>query len=132
MLPIKYIIIFMSPIPKNKQIWPRVWQIFHFQKLTGTLKMNIFVWKFANIFVLFQRTIANFPKIEKNGVKKKNSFKDKEHTLFQSQLLKLLNLNIFWPILGLKSNFSEALHQVNKQRLKKNVGFRVLKHFGTA
>ena len=50
---------FMSPIPKNRRIWPCAQQSFHFKKITGTLTINIYFWKFANPFLLFQRKIAN-------------------------------------------------------------------------
>ena len=33
-------------------------QSFHFQKITGTLKINIFMWNFAKTFLIHQRTIA--------------------------------------------------------------------------
>ena len=53
MLPIKYI--FMSPIPKIREfVNVPAQQSFHFQKITGTSKMNTF---FKNLLLL-QRTIA--------------------------------------------------------------------------
>ena len=33
-------------------------QNFHFQKIAGTLKMNIFFWKFAEFFLIHKRTIV--------------------------------------------------------------------------
>ena len=36
-------VIFFSTIPKNRRIWPRVRQRFYCQKITETLKMNIFL-----------------------------------------------------------------------------------------
>ena len=33
------------------------WQNFHFHKITGTFKINIFIWKFAETFLIHQRTI---------------------------------------------------------------------------
>ena len=48
---------FFSPIKKNRaNLAAHVRQSFHFQKITGTLKMIFF--KFANTFHLLQRTIA--------------------------------------------------------------------------
>ena len=52
--------IFISPIPKNLQIWPSAraeneQQSFHFQKITGTLKKNIF---FDNLQI-FSFTLKN-------------------------------------------------------------------------
>ena len=38
--------------------WGDARQSFHFQKIPGTLKMNIFFWKFAVFFLIHQRTIA--------------------------------------------------------------------------
>ena len=35
-------------------------QCFHFQKITETLKINIFLWKFANTFLIHQRTLAKW------------------------------------------------------------------------
>ena len=54
--------IFMSSIPKNRQFLshPRCGHAekFSFQKITETLKMNIYFGKFVNVFLLLQRTIA--------------------------------------------------------------------------
>ena len=33
----------MSSKTKKRQFWPRARQRFHFQKITGTLKINIFI-----------------------------------------------------------------------------------------
>ena len=45
--------IFKSSIPKNRQNRPHVWESFHFQKIAGALKINIFCCcKFANTFLL--------------------------------------------------------------------------------
>ena len=59
-LPIRYI--FRSSIPKNRQLQPYTrasyaLQSFHFQKITWTLKFNIF-WLFSETFHMYQRTIA--------------------------------------------------------------------------
>ena len=44
---------------KNQQILPRARQSYYiFKKITGTLKMNIFDWKFAETFLIHQRTIV--------------------------------------------------------------------------
>ena len=47
-------------LKKNRQISrPVRVQSFHFQKFAGALFMNIFVWKFAESFLIHKRTIAN-------------------------------------------------------------------------
>ena len=50
------VVIFKSSIPKNRRFRPRARQSFHFQKNTGTLKINIFFWKSAKTFLINQRT----------------------------------------------------------------------------
>ena len=59
--------IFMRSIPKNLQISPsarasRARQSFPFQKIAGTLKMNIFLWKFAEstLYIKEQSPRRNF------------------------------------------------------------------------
>ena len=53
----------MSSIPKNRGFLlsarpSHMRQSVHFQKITGTLKMNILFWKFAETFLLHQRKIG--------------------------------------------------------------------------
>ena len=58
-------ILFRRSIPKNRQILPRARasharQSFNFKKIAGALiKYEFFVWKFAESFLIHQRTIAN-------------------------------------------------------------------------
>ena len=54
--------IFMSSIPKNWQFWPgtrgsQARQSFNFKRITGSLKINIFIWKLAQTFLIHQRKI---------------------------------------------------------------------------
>ena len=36
----------------SARIWPRALQSFHFEKITGTLQIIIFFWKFSETFIL--------------------------------------------------------------------------------
>ena len=68
---IKYI--FRNSIPKKLQIRPRASashgrQSFHFQKITGPLKIKIYFWKFVDTFLIHQKTI------DKNKIRSKTNF----------------------------------------------------------
>ena len=59
-LPIRHI--FRNSIPKNRQFQPRPrgWherQSLNFQKIIGALKIYIFIWNFAQTFLIHQKTI---------------------------------------------------------------------------
>ena len=64
MLPFRRSCIFFCPIPKN-----RVWQSFHFQKITGALKKKTILMKICKYctFLVLQRTSQ-----EENSKEKKN------------------------------------------------------------
>ena len=55
---------FMSSIPKIYEIRSALWQSFHFQKITGTLKINIF-------FFLICRNL-NYNRTSRNRRQKEN------------------------------------------------------------
>ena len=50
--------VFFCPIPKHQRIWPRAWQSFHFQKITGTLKEYFFENLQMPFFYILQRTLV--------------------------------------------------------------------------
>ena len=50
-------VFFISLIPQNHRVWPPARQRFHFQNITETLKINLFLHKLA-FFLLPQRTIG--------------------------------------------------------------------------
>ena len=107
----------------------------HFQKITGALKIYIFFWKFAETFIIHQRTISkinfgtifvyyyflftktgktvfDFYKVKINIFLNFSSFlalKNQRIRSPRTQVWKKLN-NFWWVhILGRQSKFSEAL-----------------------
>ena len=128
--------IFWNSIPKNWQFWPSActWhaqQSFHFQKITGTSKFKIYLWKLVETFLVHQRTINknkvwnknvfNFFLFSKKGQNcfcsvqgPKNislffAFKKIKECVPPCHRLQKRFIILFLLILGEKSKFSEAL-----------------------